>query len=453
MTDANLSPAIKPKANQIHSPAWYRLDNAAKIYPAVKTYKWSMMFRLGVLLDEPVDPPVLEAALEETIKRFPTLAVRMRQGLFWYYLEHNPAAAPPVRPDIQNPCQRVKWRENRRFLFRVYYYNRRIACEFFHSLTDGHGGLMFLNTLTAAYLARKGHTVPPEGSILDIGAAPDPEELEDAFSRYANSKARIVLRPPKSYKIEGTGTGDYRFNLTAGIVPADKLLALSRAAGVSVTEYLSALIVDVFYRKQLRERKRQRPVTVQIPVNVRKYFPSKTMRNFTLYMIPAIDPNLGEYTFDEILSNINLYMKGNLNGKRLNAHMSTNMMFERNPIIRAAPLFLKNLVLHVVYRFVGRRHTTTVTNMGRVSVPPEMRGHVLRYEAVLGPALDNSVHCAVISYENKMVITLSNTTEENDIERDFFTRLVKLGIPVKIESNRPSGEDTHALLRQLRRGT
>ena len=437
MPSARQSEQRRPP-DQGHNLDWYRLDNAAKVYPAIKTYKWSTVFRLCVLLTEPVNPTLLEKALEKTIKRFPALNVRMRRGLFWYYLEQNRAIAPPVTSDIQNPCQRIKWHENRNFLFRVYYYNRRIACEFFHSLTDGYGGMIFLNTLTAVYLSLNGHRVKPSDTVLDVSVTPDPEEMEDAFLRYANSKARIALRPPKSYQLGGVGTADYRFNLTAGIMPTDKLLALAREAGASITEYLAALLMDVYYHKQKREPVRQKAVTVQIPVNVRKYFPSKTLRNFSLYMIPDIDPNMGEYTFGEILKTICLYMKLNLNAKRLNAHMSTNMMFERKPLLRASPLFLKNWGINMVYKFVGKRHTTTLTNLGQVHIPQEMKRYVERYEAVLGPAPVHSLHCALVSYENKLVLTMSNTTEGNDIERDFFTRLVRLGVPVRIESNRPA---------------
>jgi len=421
------------------SPGWFRLDNAAKVYPAIKTYKWSTLFRISVLLTDTVDPELLEQALIKTIKRFPSLKVRMRRGFFWYYLEHNRAEAPPVLPDIQNPCQRIKWHENRRFLFRVYYYDRRIACDFFHSLADGYGGMVFINTLLSVYLNLRNGIVINAGSspyLLDTDGAPDPEEIEDAFARHADSKARISLTPPKSYRIGGVHTGDYRFNITTGIMPTDKLLALSRSAGASITEYLAALMTDVHYHKQLRENKRQRPVTVQIPVDVRKYFPTKSLRNFSLYLNADIDPNLGVFTFDEILRRISLQTKLYLDPKQLNAHMSTNMMFERNPLIRAFPLIIKNLGINLVYQFAGHRNTTAVSNIGRVDLPEYMKPFVERYDVMLGPSPRNGVICALVSYDNKMAVTLTGTIEDNDVEREFFTRLVKLGVPVKVESNR-----------------
>ena len=66
---------------------WMRLDNAAKIYPAARRNNWSNVFRLSFTLKEEVDPEVLQQALEVTVKRFPSIAARLRRGLFWYYLD------------------------------------------------------------------------------------------------------------------------------------------------------------------------------------------------------------------------------------------------------------------------------------------------------------------------------------------------------------------------------
>ena len=76
---------------------WMKLDNAAKIYPAARRRNWSNIFRLSITLDEDIDPVVLQAALDVTIKRFPSLAVRVRTGLVWYYLEEI-VKAPQVQP-------------------------------------------------------------------------------------------------------------------------------------------------------------------------------------------------------------------------------------------------------------------------------------------------------------------------------------------------------------------
>ena len=38
---------------------WYRLDNAALIFPAIIRKNWNNVFRVSATLKEPVDPEVL----------------------------------------------------------------------------------------------------------------------------------------------------------------------------------------------------------------------------------------------------------------------------------------------------------------------------------------------------------------------------------------------------------
>ena len=51
---------------------WVRLDNAAKIYPAARRKNWSNVFRQSVTLRDDVDTDILQAALDVTVKRFPS---------------------------------------------------------------------------------------------------------------------------------------------------------------------------------------------------------------------------------------------------------------------------------------------------------------------------------------------------------------------------------------------
>lgn len=79
-----------------------RLDNAAKIYPAAKRRNWNNFFRISATLTEPVDRAVLAAALDVTVRRFPSIAVRLRRGVFWYYLEEIPHT-PPIQDEKSCP--------------------------------------------------------------------------------------------------------------------------------------------------------------------------------------------------------------------------------------------------------------------------------------------------------------------------------------------------------------
>ena len=169
---------------------WYRLDLSAIVYPTLQRRNFSSVYRLSVLLKDIVQPDTLQQAVDIALKRFPTYKVAIRKGLFWRYLEPNHRPGPFVRPDIHNPCMPMYFKSGNRYLLRVYYYDRRISLECHHSLGDGTGGMCVLQTITAVYLRLLGAEIEAEGFVLDVDSPPEPEELEDAYMRYANALVR-----------------------------------------------------------------------------------------------------------------------------------------------------------------------------------------------------------------------------------------------------------------------
>ena len=53
------------RKNEAMKKQWYRLDNAALIFPAIIRKNWNNVFRVSVTLREPVDPEVLNLAIAE----------------------------------------------------------------------------------------------------------------------------------------------------------------------------------------------------------------------------------------------------------------------------------------------------------------------------------------------------------------------------------------------------
>ena len=90
-----------------HTLRWMRLDNAAKIYPAARRRNWSNVFRQSVTLTEDIDIAVLKSALEVTVKRFPSMAARLRKGMFWYYLQEV-AFAPEIKEEFVEKLEKYK---------------------------------------------------------------------------------------------------------------------------------------------------------------------------------------------------------------------------------------------------------------------------------------------------------------------------------------------------------
>ena len=417
---------------------WYRLDSAGILYSALQREEYSAIYRFSAQMAQPVEPPALQRAILRIMPRFPSFAVRIRRGLFWYYLEPNPAPGPFLKEDVSDPCQPVRFREDDGWLVRFYYYRSRISIEVFHALSDGAGAMVFFRALLAEYLRQTGVDVPEGEGIPSPGKPPRPEELEDAYTRYAGKHAFGLRRLPRAYANLGTPEPFYTFHVTMGFVPLDRVRERARHYEASITEYLSAVLIQVLLDKQKREHpRRERPVALAIPINLRGWFPSETVRNFITTVRPYIDPALGDYTFPEIVSQVRHFMKLHINRQELQAAFTGNVRFTRNVLLRAVPVALKNPVMALNYRMLGvRPYTCTYTNPGAFTVPPAMAEHIRGMEVILGQATVPRAHCASISYGNTLEITFAGTQKETDTERDFFRFLVAEGIPVRVESNR-----------------
>lgn len=418
---------------------WYKLDLSAIVYPTLQRRDFSSVYRLSVVLKEEVDPRVLQQALDMTLPRFPTYKAAIRKGLFWRYLEPNNRPGPFVQEDVKNPCQPMYFKANNRYLVRVYYYGKRIALEAHHSLGDGTGGMCVLQTLTATYLRLLGHDeIANGGFVLDISEQPDKEELEDAYMRYANAKVRPPRLGEKAYRVRGTKEPFYTLNIVDGILSVSEVMAVAKKYNATITEYLNSVLLYALLQKQEDDKPvRQRPVKIAMPVNLRRFFPTITLRNFITMIYPGVDPRLGEYTFEEIVTQVHNYMRYYINEKLLRGDITTNAATQRNPFIRVVPLFLKDFAVRTFYTKIQDKNSSAgLTNMGALKVPEGMKPYIQRFDIYMGQPYSTRTNCAIISFEDILTVNFASSIAETDVERYFFRKLVKDGIHVKIESNR-----------------
>lgn len=415
-----------------------KLDNAAKIYPAAKRRGWINYFRLSATLSDKVDTVVLQKALDSIHKRFPSICARLCHGLFWYYLEEMPQA-PIVREE--GPCPLIA--ENKKALgksaIRVICYKNRIAVEFFHSIADGTGAMVFLKSLVAEYLHQKyGVNIPYSDEILNPRDAVQNEEIEDCFQKYEGRVGRS-RNDSRSYKLEGTRKEGKFLDLTVGELDSGELLHLAHEYGVSVTEFLCAVMLKSLITHQnnrVPNIDRQRPVKVLIPVNLRRLYGAKTLRNFSQYITPGVDPRLGEYTLHELTKAVHHHMGEEITPQKMSARIKVNTDAERSIFARIPPLFIKNIVMRAVYDTVGETTSClNISNLGVVKLPFEMSKYVERFDFIIGPPASTPNNCSVVTYKGTVYINFIRNIKETDLERIFFTNLVKLGLHVKIQSN------------------
>jgi hypothetical protein len=419
-----------PAAGQ-DRPDWLRLDNAAKIYPATFADPAPAGFRLAVTLKAPIRVALLQEALRGVLRRFPYSQVHLRRGFFWYYLQRHDGV-PLLRPMGETPVAAIPAMKRDTDLYRVQARGSTIAVDFSHILTDGAGGMAFLGTLAGRYLELGGVRVSAWAPFPDPSAEPSAEEYEDAHNRFFDSRAPRPALLSRAWQLPGERQPRYR--IITGCMPVGDVLARARGLGVTLTEYLAALYM--FSLAEVRAalaaaggRAAASVIRLEVPVDMRQFFPTKTLRNFSLYASPEIDLVMGGYAMEEIVRRVHHSMGMQVEPRELGRQIGRNVRAERNPVIRAMPLLVKDAALSLAYRRIGERtYSGVLSNLGRVAVPASLEPHVESFDFLLNPSYGMKTNCAVLGFRDTLRISFGSIVADRELERRFFTRLAADGI-------------------------
>lgn len=407
---------------------WQRLDNAAKIFPALVTREDSEVFRITCQLNETIDPAVLQLAVEDALEEFPMFNCVLKSGFFWNYLEKT-NRAPKVHEENATPFQPLYDKENDKnnpnLLFDILYYKERIHLEVFHALTDGTGALMFLRTIVAHYLMRVHSEV---GSIsLDLGSDGTERQQEaDSFNQYftpTSSRWRIqaVLGKGKKkvYHLHEHKSPDLRQLITEGWASTAAIKNAAREHGVTITVFLTAVLVASIY-DTMDPRDRKKPVSIAVPVNLRNYFPSDTVRNFFGMIDIFYDFNKMGTEFADICAGVAEAFREQLTKEHLLEIIDRQVGLEKNFFVRIAPLAIKNIVMSRSQKRTLKHRTICLSNIGKVDLPSSVSSYVKRFMIANSTPIKQICVC---SYKDQLTIAFSGVMAGREVERAFFRRI------------------------------
>lgn len=322
---------------------WYPLDDAAKIYPMSMTDGWMSVFRLSAYLDAPVEPSLLQLALDLTMPRFPFFATRIKRGVFWHYID-GVKRRFTVQPETELPCAPMNVAAGDSQSFRVLYYGRRVSVEFFHILTDGTGGLAFLTALLLAFMTEAAHAASDESR------------------------------------------GD---------------------------------------------------ISIQVPVNMRKFCPSKTLRNFSMYCsVRTPWAEAGEA--ERLLPDITRQLSERASETAMRGMLASTAEMVR--LLGRVPLAVKRPAARIAYGFLGERaFTSTLSNLGAAKLPPEVEAHVENLDFVLGTGERARAACAMVTLKGLALLSVTKLTDDKTFETRLLSLLEGAGVPVKLSGSMPYG--------------
>lgn len=420
------------KNNKENKLYWRRLDNSAKIFPISTGKKYSTVFRLSAVLKEKIEPKILEEAVNQTLEKYKSFKVRMKPGFFWYYLEQN-NKLPIIEEEKDYPCKHIDSKQNNNYLFKVTYFENKINIDIFHSLTDGNSGTTFFKEIIYTYL----ELMHPEVLNEDERRIRKIEyDTEDSYMKNYDKRAKSNASGKKAYILRGKKIQLGAISAIHQIIDLEDLKRVSKKEEATITQYLTAVLIYSIYQENYVKAKGKKPVKVCIPVNLKKYFPSKTMTNFFSYITVEAQMKKDNLdTFEKILNFVKKDFSKRLTEEEIVKTMSTNVKIGNSPLIKSIPLAIKKAIVRLSYIEIRKYTTTTFSNIGRIGIIGNYKDYIDYFLMLIAPEPVEKIKCSSCTFENKMVFTFTSILQDNRIEKRFYKFLKEKGIKIKIESN------------------
>ena len=419
----------KDRENKLY---WRRLDNSAKIFPISNGKKYSTVFRISCVLKEKIVSNLLQEAVEQTLEKYQSFKVRMKTGFFWYYLEHN-TKSPIVEEETDYPCKYIDPRRNNNYLFKVTYFENKINIDIFHSLTDGNSGVIFFKEIIYTYL----ELLYPE--IFDEEQRKIRKieyDTEDSYMKNYDKTAKSNASGRKAYILKGKKMKLGAISAIHEIIDLEDLKKETKRQEVTITQYLTAVLIYAIYQENYLKAKGKKPVKVCIPVNLKKYFSSKTMSNFFSYITVEAEMKKEKLdTFEKILDFVKKDFYKKLTEEEIIKTMSTNVKIGNNPLVKMIPLIIKKPLVRIGYTEIRKYTTTTFSNIGRIGIIGKYKEYIDYFMMLIAPEQVEKIKCASCTFENKLVFTFTSILQDNSIEKRFYQFLKEKGIKIQIESN------------------
>ena len=409
---------------------WRKLDNAAKIFPPSSSSKDPKVFRFSCELYEEVDESCLKRAVNMTLQQFPFFRSILKKGVFWYYFEET-RLIPEITREHKPPCSPIYDSNNKRLLFEVSYYKRRINLEVFHALSDGTGTIMFLRALITNYLNNKYRTSDNLFQIEGLNTS-HLEMTNDSFDKYFSQSKITRTKSPAAFRFKQRKYPNYQIGVVECIVPVGKVKEKSRTLGLSVTEYLISLLIDSI-GENMTVRDKQKPISVSVPVNLRNYFPSKTSQNFFCVINLIHDFNTQGDSREDIIENVKQVFRETLTKDYLQERINLFASIENKMIAKLVPLFFKIPILNAANKISDRGVTAAFSNVGQIQLPPGSEKYVRRFSVFTST---EKLQVTMCSFGDDLTISFTSPFNSTEVHCSFLDRLNEIhDLDIEINTN------------------
>ncbi len=415
---------------------WIKIDTASIMFSSLSSKTWGRTFRAAaVLKDEEVKPELLEKAAKDLAVSFPSMYSFIRKGFFWNYQER--ATLPPeIREEYSRQLLPITMRNDGRPDFRIVYYKRRVGIESAHYLGDGTGVGIYFDALMQRYIELCDN---PESEYKPLEVRR--EHLTNSYADYFQKGGEKAEEDnTEAYHLEGEIKEGY-LQLIFTMIPMDEIRAKAKEMGLTVTEFLATALILGSIRNASAPI--DKPIVIAIPVNLRNFFPSETVRNFTVQSKIEFRPEeRTDWTFEEIADSIRGQLKERNSKENLQKTLNRFGSLASNPVIKPVPNFIKQAVVRKSQMDTHAGFTTILTNTGESEFSGNIKERIERVDGVNGDTSGYGLlsTCSALSNNGLFSMCFSLCSEDTSWVKECVRILSERGLNIRVESTDGNGE-------------
>ena len=302
-----------------------------------------------------------------------------------------------------------------------------------HALTDGNNAMNFFKEMVYSYieLAHKKEFTKEYRTKRTYCY-----NTEDSYMANYDKHASNNNSSQKAYILKGETIPLGAISAIHEIMELEALKKKCKEYDCSITQYLTAILIQSIYEENYLPNKGKKPIKVCIPVNLKKYFHSDTLSNFFSYI--TLEANMKEQnlnTFEKILDFVKEDLKKRLTEEEILKTMSGNVKLGTNPFVKIIPLFLKKIIVRAAYLEIRKYTTITFSNIGRIGMIGKYQDYIENFLFLIAPDPVERIKCSACTFNNELVFTFTTILNDTKIEKRFYELIKEQNIPIRIESN------------------
>ena len=252
---------------------------------------------------------------------------------------------------------------------------------------------------------------------------------QNSFSQFYDKKESDSAQKAKAYHPLGRKLPYDQLQFMEIAMDSGEVRRISKEMGVGLTSFFSALLMRSMY-KDMPALMRKVPITASIPVNLRKYYPSETARNFFNSIHVSCILKEGE-ALESIARSIDDELKENMKPERIARQMDSYQKLERLFFIRMVPLILKQPVVRYFSKQENKRVSFVISNMGEIRIDDRLRPYV---DGITAFCAHSEMFFTIYSYNGRLKIGVSSAYSDTRVIKNFVRSLTDMGLEICVNA-------------------